>query len=117
MPRPSLFARYAFPPNQLGYCGPEATSVDELGSHAREFDGAWPYLQALAEAAGVDDPLDDEVVKSYWIGGRLLDKVDPRELLDRLHAAFAGQTTGMLGALDDGAQVLAHHSFHVFVVY
>jgi uncharacterized protein DUF6390 len=120
----SLFARYAFPPNELGYCGPRDASAllrghsaAELAALAREFDGTWPYLTAIADAAGISDPLDADVVRSYWVGGPLLDKVDPTELLSRLRNAFKGQVTGMLGALPDPAPALAHHSFHVFVVY
>ena len=88
----------------------------ELASHAREFDGAWPYLQAIADAAGIADPLDEDVVRNYWVGGPLLDKVDPAELLARLRTAFTGQVTGLLDDLPTG-HALAHHSFHVFVVY
>jgi Family of unknown function (DUF6390) len=111
-----LFACYAYPPNELGYCGPADTAQDELASHARDFDGAWPYLEAIADAAGISDPLDDDVVRNYWVGGPLLDKVDPDELLARLRSAFTTQVTGML---DDicAENALAHHSFHVFVVY
>jgi hypothetical protein len=112
-----LFARYAWPPNELGYCGPADTSTTEIAARAREFDGSWPYLTAIAEAAGVDDPLDAAVVESYWVGGPLLDLVDPATLLDGLRGAFAGQVTGLLADLTDSAGVLAHHSFHVFVVY
>ena len=111
-----LFACYAFPPNELGYCGPADTSQGELAAHARDFDGAWPYLQAIADAEGVSDPLDDDVVRNYWIGGPLLGKVDPDALLSRLRHAFTGQVTGLLDEIADG-DVLAHHSFHVFVVY
>jgi hypothetical protein len=117
------FARYAFPPNELGYCGPadgggrlRDGSATELAGYAREFDGAWPYLDAIADAAGVADPLDPEVVRTYWIGGPLLSAVDPDILLNKLRAAFAGQVTGILEELGAG-QALAHHSFHVFVVY
>jgi hypothetical protein len=56
-------------------------------------------------------------VRSYWVGGPLLDKVDPAELLSRLRSAFTGQVTGLVDDLPDGAHALAHHSFHVFVVY
>ncbi len=112
-----LFARYAFPPNELGYCGPGGTSHEELGAHAREFDGAWPYLEAIAAAGGITDPLDPDVVTAYWVGGPKLASVDPEQLLTRLRGAFAGQVTGLLGDLDTSAPVLAHHSFHVFVVY
>lgn len=111
------FACYAFPPNDLGYCGPADVAQTELATHAREFDGAWPYLQAIADAADVSDPLDEEVVRTYWVGGPLLDKVDPAELLSRLRSAFAGQVTGLLEDLPHGTNAQAHHSFHVFAVY
>lgn len=111
------FACFAYPPNELGYCGPADVAHTELASHAREFDGAWPYLQAIADAAGISDPLDEDVVRNYWVGGPLLDKVDPAELLSRLRSAFTGQVTGLLDDLPDRAHALAHHSFHVFVVY
>lgn len=121
-----LFARYAFPPNELGYCGPTGPAAQpgdntaEFASHAREFDGAWPYLHSIAEAIGAD-PLDAEVVRGYWVGGTLLDRVDPGILLAQLRAAFQGQVTGALDTVSapwtTAGAVLAHHSFHVFVVY
>jgi Family of unknown function (DUF6390) len=113
----ALFAHYAFPPNELGYCGPADMRRDELGSHASEFDGAWPYLQAIASAVGTADPLDAEVVQSYWVGGPLLDHVEPAELLRKLRNDFRGQVTGLLDDLNPEPGVLAHHCFHVFVVY
>lgn len=113
-----LFAQYAYPPNELGYCGPsDGDGPSELGTHAREFDGAWPYLGAIADAVGASDPLDEDVVRSYWVGGTSLDKLDPAVLLARLRAAFKGQVTGLLGELRAPTGVLAHHSFHVFAVY
>ncbi|HET6731533.1 DUF6390 family protein [Mycobacterium sp.] len=119
----ALFARYAFPPNELGYCGPADADVllrgdnaREVAAHAIQFDGAWPYLQAIAEAAGID-ALDGDVVASYWVGGPLLNRVEPGPLLDRLRSAFVGQATGLLADLTNPVGVLAHHSFHVFVVY
>lgn len=119
-----LFARYAFPPNELGYCGPPDASVllrdrPDVSDHARGFDGAWPYLEEIAAAAGADDPLDIDVVANYWIGGQLLDKVDPVRLLRRIQSEFASQPTGLLDRLRtaDHHTPLAHHSFHVCVVY
>ncbi|HJT93568.1 MAG TPA: DUF6390 family protein [Mycobacterium sp.] len=123
-PGHALFARYAFPPNELGYCGPADADVllrgdnaGEVAAHAIQFDGAWPYLRAIAEAAGINDTLSGEVVGTYWVGGPLLNRVEPGPLLDRLRSAFAGQVTGLLADVDDPSGVLAHHSFHVFVVY
>lgn len=116
-----LFARYAFPPNELGYCGPPDASVllrrtaaTEIVAHAAGFDGAWPYLQEIAAAIGAGDPLDYAVVRSYWIGGAELADIDAVKLLRRLREAFTDQPTGLLDTVD-GA--LAHHSFHVFAVY
>jgi hypothetical protein len=114
----ALFGRYAYPPNELGYCGPtDAGGTSELASHAREFDGAWPYLAAIADAVGAADPLDEDVVRSYWVGGPCLYRVEPRDLLERLRTMFKGQVTGLLDTVPATAEVLAHHSFHVFVVY
>ena len=114
----TLFDQYAYPPNELGYCGPtDGGGASGLAAHAKEFDGAWPYLAAIAETLGASDPLDEEVVSSYWVGGPALAKVDPAALVTRLRTSFKGQVTGLLDALDPSPNVFAHHSFHVFVVY
>jgi hypothetical protein len=119
----ALFAQYAYPPNELGYCGPTdhaaqlGNNPNQLASHAEEFYGAWPYLAAIADAVGGVDPLDEDVVRSYWVGGPSLEKVDPDQLLARLRTTFKGQVTGLLDDLATSTGVLAHHSFHVFVVY
>ncbi len=120
----ALFARYAFPPNELGYCGPadadlllRGNNPAEVAAYAKEFDGAWPYLRAIAEAADIEDALSADVVASYWVGGPLLNRVESSSLLNRLRSAFAGQVTGLLADLDRSTGVQANHSFHVFVVY
>lgn len=124
------FARYAYPPNELGYCGPDAAG--ELLEHVaagvadgglrrllRGFEGAWPYLELIAVANGIRDPLDDRVVEAYWIGNPLLDKVGPRLMGGSLESRFrrrAGRSWDRLvSPVPDGA--LPHHSFHVFGVY
>ena len=119
----ALFARYAFPPNELGYCGPADADVllrgenaAEVASHAKDFEGAWPYLTAISDAVGATEPLEEEVVRSYWVGGPLLRRVDSHTLLSTLRSAFAGQVTGVLADVSPSG-VLAHHSFHVFAVY
>jgi hypothetical protein len=57
------------------------------------------------------------VVRSYWVGGPSLHRVGPDDLLARLRTVFKGQVTGLLDAVPATDEVLAHHSFHVFVVY
>ena len=124
------FARYAYPPNELGYCGPDASrqlleqasegvaDVD-LARLARGFEGAWPYLELIAAATGIGDPLDDRVVEAYWLGNDLLRRVTPRLMGDSMEVRFrgrAGRSWGHLAApLPEGA--LPHHSFHVFGIY
>lgn len=125
---PILFARYAYPPNELGYCGPDdpsallrqaggvATNQDR--DRARQFDGAWPYLEALALGAGIDDPLDPRVIEAYWVGSDLLGSLDPGKLLQHLRKEFGPRNdVGLLADLGGQDHALAHHSFHVFVVY
>jgi Family of unknown function (DUF6390) len=123
-----VFARYAFPPNELGYCGPDGAG--ELLSHAatgseaaamtrraRAFDGAWPYLEVIAAAVGIDDPLDPRVVDAYWVGNDLLDAVEPARLLEALGERFAGQVGGFWRRVTPELTPLAHHSFQVLAVY
>ncbi|MGB8387106.1 DUF6390 family protein, partial [Mycobacterium sp.] len=65
-----MFARYAYAPNALGYCGPPlgATlrdgSVEEVRRAATRFSGAWPYLRVLSRLTGIADPLDHRLVES-----------------------------------------------------
>lgn len=121
LPGHAMFVRYAYPPNELGYCGPtDAAALQpgagpaQVAAYARRFDGSWPYLQALA---GDGDPLHAEVVRAYWVGGALLDRLAPATLLAGLRGAFSAQLTGLLDELDASSCVVAHHSFHVLVVY
>ncbi|MFJ5172907.1 DUF6390 family protein [Streptomyces griseoviridis] len=117
-----LFARYAYPPNELGYCGPADASAllrpEETAGierHARRFEGAWCYLELLAEAAGLSDPLDERVVEAYWIGNDLLELASSPAVLARLRERFHGQTGGTWQ--DAAERALAHHAFQVFEVY
>lgn len=121
------FARYAYPPNELGYCGPSAHDellerVDAgaggpgLAQLARGFDGAWPYLALLAGASG-RDPLADDVVAAYWVGNRLLDDVAGHEVVLDLDARFRdrGDVESIVDPVRHGA--VPHHSLHVLAVY
>jgi hypothetical protein len=127
---PAIFARYAYPPNALGYCGPPddgallrrgaaagGSEQTDLVALARAFDGAWPYLEFIAEVAG-RSPLDPEVVEAYWLGTGLLDKVDLAahgEHLLALLRARAGPAARIPAEVDPGAR--CDHTFHCFEVY
>jgi hypothetical protein len=131
---PAMFARYAYPPNELGYCGPPAAqalldsstsdcpvSEREMIRRARGFDGAWAYLEVISAGTGAADPMQQAVVEAYWVGSPLLERVDPavfgetvRERFgDQVGARFAGLPGGSIGP----AEAVPHHSFHVFEVY
>jgi hypothetical protein len=125
-----LFARYAYPPNALGYCGPDggspllarrAAGANEQGflQVAQAFEGAWPYLELIATTLGGTDPLDGAAVEAYWIGGPALERVAPTAFGPWLAKRFRGQPgvdwTLVQALVEAGA--LPHHSFHVLAIY
>jgi len=126
-----MFARYAFMPNKLGYCGGDdnkalfeycaAKQTDPgLVLILRKFQAAYPYLKLIASSNHISDPFDVRVVEAYWIGNELLNGVDLVQFHNSLHDRFAKQlnpkTLGyLLSKPPLGAQ--AHHSFHVFDVH
>lgn len=131
--RPSgalLFARYAFPPNELGYCGPAdsgqllgygTTGVVDPGltALARQFSGAWPYLELIAAETGIADPLDHRVVEAYWVGNPLLERIGATALGNSMEQRFRRLIGRQFSLLAEGASAgsVPHHSFHVFAVY
>ena len=130
LPGPLLFARFAFPPNRLGLCGPETGGTlpervrsgrpdPELRRIAQEFEGAWPYLELIAAENGVADPLDPCVVEAYWLGNGLLREVGPRARYDDLAGRFRSRTAPRewpwLEAKAASTSVV-HHSFHVLEI-
>jgi hypothetical protein len=127
---PLLFARYAYPPNSLGLCGADVRqtvlqygaageSDGGLAELARTFEGAWPYLELIAGASGIADPLDPRVVQAYWVGNELLGRVTPTSLAHHVEDRFRGRLgrarEHVLDAVAAGA--VPHHCFHVFAVY
>ncbi len=126
-----LFARYAYSPNRLGYCGSddhqglfgylaEGTTDEGLAQLARQFDGALPYLRLIARANGIADPFDRRVVEAYWIGNALLERVASAPFFESLLARFRPRMkrqdfSWMTSVLPAGAK--PHHNFHVFDVY
>ncbi|NKY26649.1 DUF6390 family protein [Nocardia gamkensis] len=120
-----MFARYAYAPNRLGYCGPPDAvalrdgSEEQVRAVARRFTGAWPYLRVMARMTGIADPLDRRLVESYWLGGGVGASLDPREftaeLLSLLGPVAGGYWTHLTPRLAEEAA--ANHCFHVFGVY
>ncbi|MEE6139370.1 DUF6390 family protein [Mycobacterium sp. 050128] len=120
-----MFARYAYAPNALGYCGPPlgATlrdgSVDDVRRAATKFSGAWPYLRVLSALTGIADPLDHRLVESYWLGGGIGAGIDPRDFFDALLAIIGPQAGHYWSHLTSelAREAAGNHCFHVFGVY
>ena len=125
------FGRYAFPPNRLGYCGPddnqalleqvsEGRSDGGLLQLEKKFEGAYPYLCLIAQANGIPDPFDSQVVEAYWIGNDLLDRVQAAPFYESLKQRFANRMKpSEFGWIARKVELSArpHHNFHVFDVY
>jgi uncharacterized protein DUF6390 len=130
-PGPIRFARYAFGPNSLGYCGPDEAGelfaqatlghdLRTLRDLAGRFEGAYPYLCLIARSSGIRDPLDAGVVEAYWLGNRLLEGVRPRAFGESLEARFKPRLRDdgwrWLGAKPEAGAV-PNHAFHVLDVF
>ncbi|MEO8272614.1 MAG: DUF6390 family protein [Chloroflexota bacterium] len=130
-PGPIRFARYAFGPNRLGYCGPDEAGelfqqatiggdLPRLRELAGQFEGAYPYLRLIALGNGIADPLDAAVVEAYWLGSELAGNVRPRDLGQSLEERFRPRLRGdawrWLGGKPEAGAV-PNHAFHVLDVF
>lgn len=125
--------RYAFGPNTLRMCGPDAhqelsaylrenVSDDGLTALLKQFKTLYPYLQSIASANHLKDPFDPRVVEAYWIGNELLEMIQPKSFFVHLTDSLALKKktspkdfNELVIKLPQGARM--HHSFHVFNVY
>jgi hypothetical protein len=130
VPGPVLFARYAYPPNSHGFCGPGdagaffeygVAGADDRGLRvmSQQFAGAWPYLELIAGATGLDDPLDRRVVEAYWVGSPRLDRISVRAVGNSMEDRFRAMTGPNFFTLTESvlAGGVPHHSFAVFCIY
>lgn len=126
-------ARYAFAPNFYHYCGPEThgdlgeylkrdLSDPGLVAHLTRFETLYPYLQAIAFANGIKDPLNQRVVQAYWIGNELLERIDEKSTYEALvmgqklpKKVMHKEMQWLLPKIDKNARL--HHSFHVFNIF
>lgn len=121
------FASYALPPNLAGYCGPDDADLlarltepgisQDLVRISQAFEGAWPYLELIASATGLD-PLDQRVVEGYWLGANASHRVSVTRLGNDLSARFGARRgwAGIAASLADRGGA-ATHAHHVFCVY
>lgn len=86
---------------------------------SQQFVGAWPYLQLIAGATGLNDPLDRRVVEAYWIGSPRLERIATRAIGDSMQERFRHIAGPRFSSLTEGvlAGGVPHHSFAVFCIY
>lgn len=126
-------SRYAFGPNRLHYCGPDASS--EIAAHIThkesdpalakllsQFQTMYPYLKKIAEANRIANPFDVRVVEAYWIGNELLENVEKKDFYEHLvddHKIDKriGKKSFSYVADKIGKGAVLHHSFHVLDIW
>lgn len=123
-----LAARYAFPPNSREYCGPRSFGralLAQLSGKARQralehelrkFPVHCAYLSLIARESR-KKPFDLAVVRAFWTGNRLLERVRPasmRALVRRLLAKSPTRAARLAKSLPPG--ILPHHSFNSLFV-
>jgi hypothetical protein len=120
-----MFARYAYAPNDLGYCGPPNSSAllagarHEIEKAARQFSGVWPYLEVMSRMTGIADPLDYRLVESYWLGGGIGSQLSSPAFTAELLAIIRPQAGHYWAHLTEeiADEARPNHCFHVFGVY
>ena len=125
-------SRYAFGPNRLHFCGPDANreiwdylndGFTDFGLQKllRGFETLYPYLDRIARSNHIPDPFDPRVVEAYWIGNSLLEGVDKNTLhqyfIDdlRLKDKLPIKTFRLLEERI-GHGILPNHNYHVLTV-
>jgi hypothetical protein len=125
-------SRYAFGPNRLHFCGPDANreiwdylndGFTDFGLQKllKGFETLYPYLDRIARSNHIPDPFDPRVVDAYWIGNELLMGVDKNTLhqyfIDglRLKDKLPLQTFRLLENRI-GYGILPNHNHHVINV-
>ncbi len=116
-------ALYSFPPGRFGLCGMGEKAGDELfhfliGEKVpkirkilESFEGALFYYKLIAKENKISDYFDERVIRAYWIGNELLEKVKVSKLKEMIKKDF--KKPNLAKILPDFSK--PHHSFHVLV--
>lgn len=124
--------RYAFGPNRLHLCGPDANKeilsyITEQDPNKglvlllRQFKTMFPYLESIAQANGIADPFDEQVVEAYWLGNELLENIEKKEFYEHLLKTDINKKLelkdfdNLKNKLHSGAKM--SHCFHVYNIW
>ena len=131
-----LAALCGFYPHKLGFCGLQKNSTkktilsylsgekipeQKIRKILETFKGAFSYYKLIAKSNRIKDPFDEKVVKAYWIGNQLLEKVPVDSLKEMIIKEFVGPGFLSKKMAEKKAKEVpfaskAHHSFHVLVM-
>jgi hypothetical protein len=118
-----IAAFYSFPPGRFGLCGMGEESSHEILAFLKgekvpnikeileTFEGSLLYYKLISKENNISNHFDEKVVKAYWIGNELLEKV--RILKLREMVAKKLKKPKLAKNLPQISR--AHHSFHVLV--
>lgn len=131
-----LAALYSLKPHLLGLCGPreaakqkilfkylagEDISSKKIREVLKKFTGAYSYYQLIAKSNKINDPFDEEVIRAYWLGNELLNRIKITDLRKIIAKDFS--RPGLLpknAVLKKSKEIPKgsgpHHSFHVLVI-
>lgn len=119
-----IAALYSFPPGRFGLCGMgEETSheifhfllgkkVPQIKKILESFEGALFYYKLIAKENKISNYFDEKVIRAYWIGNELLEKVRVSKLKEMIEKVF--KKPKLAKFLPDFAK--PHHSLHVVVL-
>lgn len=130
-----LAARFAYPPNALSYCGTSAfektfakflrdknpVNRKALENSIRVFRAHYAYLKLIARANHLQ-PFDYKVCEAFWLGSRLLEKVEKEQIAKLILTEFCGPgllSKGRAKRLAEGLteNFVPHHSFHPLYIH
>jgi len=131
-----LAALYGIWPFRLGFCGPQGKRAKiallkylqgkefnekEIKEILKRFESAFSYCCLIAKSNNIKDPFTEKVVKAYWVGNDLLEKVKIHDLKRMIAEDFS--KPGLLPkeiAFKKAQKIpeksIPHHSFHVLIV-
>jgi hypothetical protein len=125
-----IASKYALSPNSFGYCGSTKFgktlsmylsgkgSSKQLKDEIMNFRVHYAYLRLIARENG-RRPFDEDVVRAFWTGNVLLEKIRPASLRRFIiRDLFEGKDPPRAKALASNlpAKIVPHHSFNALYV-
>jgi hypothetical protein len=118
-----IAALYSFPPGRFGFCGMGEESAHQILDFLKgekvpnikeileTFEGSLFYYRLIAKENKISNHFDEKVVRAYWIGNELLEKVRVSKLREMVAKNL--KNPKLAEKLPENSR--AHHSFHVLV--